>query len=55
MPGYVEQGRRRSFSSKIAGHTSILWITGRVIVAMGVCGYESAVFAATFRIAVNRP
>jgi hypothetical protein len=32
---YIDRAGWRSFSSKIAGHTSILWITGRVKVAMG--------------------
>ena len=33
---YIDRARRRRFSSKIAGHPSIHWITGRVIVAMDV-------------------
>jgi len=33
---YVDRNRQRMFSSKIAGHPSILRITGRVIVAMDV-------------------
>ena len=33
---YIDRAHRKRFSSKTAGHTSILWITGRVKVAMGV-------------------
>jgi hypothetical protein len=33
---YIDQARRRRFGSKIAGHTTIPWITERVIDAMGV-------------------
>jgi hypothetical protein len=32
----THQARRRRFSSKIAGHTSILWIARRVKVTIGV-------------------
>jgi hypothetical protein len=40
---YIDRARRRRFSRKIAGHTSILWMTGRVIGAIGVFGTDLSI------------
>lgn len=40
--GATHRARRRRFSSKIAGHTSILWITRQVKVAIGVYEDQSS-------------
>jgi hypothetical protein len=39
---YIEQARQKRISSMIAGHTSILWITGRVIGAIAVSSTDLA-------------